>query len=66
MNMQMSDLMMSLPRFKKMFCILYSIKFENVNFLLKHDKTRPHIKIYRSKHYFAFIQGGYNSSFTFS
>ena len=48
------------------FHTLMYIQIWNVGFLLKHVKARPHIKIYRSKHYFAFIQGGYKESFTFS
>ena len=75
MNMQMSELMMSSPH--NFSCILY-IFFGGIFmyfvyfffgifiFLLKHVKVCPHIKIYQSKHYSAFIQSGYKANFTFS
>ena len=54
MNVQMSEVMMSSPHFFSTYFVYKILQISNV--LLKHVKACPHIKIYQSKHYFAFIQ----------
>ena len=60
MNMQMSELMMSSPHlFPRIIRITnsYNLYIDIFIFSLKHVKACLRIKMYRSKHYFKFIQG---------